>query len=89
MADEVQSGLTRLGDNYWGFMDSGVVPDIVTMGKPLGDGHPLAVVATTPDIAAEFAKVSGYFNTFGGNPVSRRSARRSSRLLLATICSDT
>ena len=70
VADEVQSGLTRLGDNYWGFMDSGVVPDIVTMGKPLGDGHPLAVVVTTPAIAAEFAKVSGYFNTFGGNPVS-------------------
>ena len=70
VADEVQSGLTRLGDHYWGFMDSGVVPDIVTMGKPLGDGHPLAVVVTTPAIAADFAKVSGYFNTFGGNPVS-------------------
>ncbi|MDX1509264.1 MAG: aminotransferase class III-fold pyridoxal phosphate-dependent enzyme, partial [Woeseiaceae bacterium] len=55
---------------YWGFMDSGVVPDIVTMGKPLGDGHPLAAVVTTPAIAADFAKVSGYFNTFGGNPVS-------------------
>ncbi|MDX1507452.1 MAG: aminotransferase class III-fold pyridoxal phosphate-dependent enzyme, partial [Woeseiaceae bacterium] len=70
VADEVQSGLTRLGDHYWGFMDSGVVPDIVTMGKPLGDGHPLAAVVTTPGIAADFAKVSGYFNTFGGNPVS-------------------
>ena len=70
VADEVQSGLTRLGDHYWGFMDSGVVPDIVTMGKPLGDGHPLAVVVTTPDIARRFAEVTGYFNTFGGNPVS-------------------
>ncbi|MFQ5609793.1 MAG: aminotransferase class III-fold pyridoxal phosphate-dependent enzyme, partial [Woeseiaceae bacterium] len=70
VADEVQSGLTRLGDNYWGFMDSDVVPDIVTLGKPMGDGHPLAAVVTTPAIADEFAKVSGYFNTFGGNAVS-------------------
>ncbi len=75
VCDEVQSGLTRLGDNYWGFMDSGVVPDIVTMGKPLGDGHPLAVVVTTPEIAAEFAKESGYFNTFGGNPVSATAGK--------------
>ena len=70
VADEVQSGLTRLGDNMWGFMDSGVIPDIVTMGKPMGDGHPLAVVVTTPEIAAEFARETDYFNTFGGNPVS-------------------
>lgn len=70
VADEVQSGLTRLGEHYWGFMDSGVVPDIVTMGKPLGDGHPLAAVVTTPDIAAAFARETSYFNTFGGNPVS-------------------
>jgi 4-aminobutyrate aminotransferase-like enzyme len=70
VCDEVQSGLTRLGDHYWGFMDSDVVPDIVTMGKPLGDGHPLAAVVTTPDIAARFARESNYFNTFGGNPVS-------------------
>jgi len=70
VADEVQSGLCRLGDHWWGFQDSGVVPDIVTMGKPLGDGHPLAAVVTTPDIAAAFARRYGYFNTFGGNPVS-------------------
>jgi len=70
VCDEVQSGLTRMGDNWWGFMDSGVVPDIVTMGKPMGDGHPLAVVVTTPDIAQAFAKETDYFNTFGGNPVS-------------------
>jgi len=70
VCDEVQSGLTRMGDNYWGFMDSAVVPDIVTMGKPMGDGHPLAVVVTTPEIAADFARETGYFNTFGGNPVS-------------------
>jgi len=70
VADEVQSGLCRLGDHMWGFEDSDVVPDIVTMGKPIGDGHPLAVVVTTPAIAAEFARKFHYFNTFGGNPVS-------------------
>ncbi len=70
VCDEVQSGLTRLGDHWWGFMDSGVIPDIVTMGKPMGAGHPLAVVVTTPEIAAAFARESSYFNTFGGNPVS-------------------
>lgn len=75
VCDEVQSGLTRMGDHYWGFMDSGVVPDIVTMGKPMGAGHPLAVVVTTPDIAAAFAKESGYFNTFGGNPVSAAAGK--------------
>ncbi len=70
VADEVQSGLCRLGDHIWGFEDSGVVPDIVTMGKPIGDGHPLAAVVTTPAIAEAFAKKFQYFNTFGGNPVS-------------------
>ena len=70
VADEVQAGLCRLGDHMWGFEDSGVVPDIVTMGKPIGDGHPLAAVVTTPGIAEEFARKFHYFNTFGGNPVS-------------------
>jgi len=75
VCDEVQSGLTRMGDHYWGFMDSGVVPDIVTMGKPMGAGHPLAIVVTTPEIAAEFARESEYFNTFGGNPVSATAGK--------------
>lgn len=70
VADEVQSGLCRLGDHTWGFMDHDVIPDIVTMGKPIGDGHPLAAVVTTRDIAAAFAQKFHYFNTFGGNPVS-------------------
>jgi 4-aminobutyrate aminotransferase-like enzyme len=70
VADEVQSGLCRLGDHIWGFEDSGVIPDIVTMGKPIGDGHPLAAVVTTPAIAAAFSRRFHYFNTFGGNPVS-------------------
>jgi 4-aminobutyrate aminotransferase-like enzyme len=75
VCDEVQSGLTRLGDHWWGFMDSGVVPDIVTMGKPMGDGHPLAVVVTTPEIAVAFARETDYFNTFGGNPVSAQAGK--------------
>ena len=75
VCDEVQSGLTRLGDHYWGFMDSGVVPDIVTMGKPMGAGHPLAAVVTTPEIAAAFARETHYFNTFGGNPVSAAAGK--------------
>jgi 4-aminobutyrate aminotransferase-like enzyme len=59
-----------VGDAFWGFQLHGVVPDIVTMGKPLGNGHPLAAVVTTPSIAASFHNGMEYFNTFGGNPVS-------------------
>ncbi len=70
IADEVQSGFCRTGDHYWGFEHYDVIPDIVTMGKPMGAGHPLAAVVTTPEIAAKFAEQYGYFNTFGGNPVS-------------------
>jgi 4-aminobutyrate aminotransferase-like enzyme len=70
VADEVQAGLCRLGDHVWGFQDSHVVPDIVTLGKPMGNGHPVAAVVTTPAIAASFARRFGYFNTFAGNPVS-------------------
>ncbi len=70
VADEVQSGLCRLGDHMWAFEDSSVVPDIVTMGKPIGDGHPLAAVVTTAAIAQAFSEKFHYFNTFGGNPVS-------------------
>lgn len=70
VADEVQIGLGRVGEAFWGFQLHGVVPDIVTMGKPLGNGHPLAAVVTTPQIAASFHNGMEYFNTFGGNPVS-------------------
>jgi 4-aminobutyrate aminotransferase-like enzyme len=70
IADEVQVGLGRVGSHWWAFESQGVVPDIVTMGKPLGNGHPLGAVVTTPDIAARFANGMEYFNTFGGNPVS-------------------
>lgn len=70
IADEVQVGFGRVGSHFWGFQLQGVVPDIVTCGKPIGDGHPLAAVVTTPEIAAAFANGMEYFNTYGGNPVS-------------------
>lgn len=70
IADEVQAGYCRTGNHWWGFQHDSAVPDIVTLGKPMGAGHPLAAVVTTPDIAARFAARFGYFNTFGGNPVS-------------------
>lgn len=70
IADEVQVGFGRVGKKFWGFELQGVVPDIVTMGKPIGNGHPLAAVACTPEIAIAFANGMEYFNTFGGNPVS-------------------
>jgi 4-aminobutyrate aminotransferase-like enzyme len=70
IADEVQIGVGRVGETFWGFELHGVVPDIVTMGKPLGNGHPLAAVVTTPQVAQSFLTGMEYFNTFGGNPVS-------------------
>ncbi len=69
IADEVQPGLCRTG-KWWGFEHYDVVPDIVTLGKPMGDGHPLAVVITSREIADTFSQKAFYFNTFGGNPVS-------------------
>ena len=70
IADEVQVGFGRVGSHFWGFETQGVIPDIVTVGKPIGNGHPLAAVITTPEIADAFANGMEYFNTFGGNPVS-------------------
>ena len=70
IADEVQVGFGRVGKKFWGFELQDVIPDIVTMGKPIGNGHPLAAVACTPEIANAFANGMEYFNTFGGNPVS-------------------
>jgi 4-aminobutyrate aminotransferase-like enzyme len=74
IADEVQSGYCRLGDSWWGHEKYDVVPDIVVLGKPMGGGHPVAAVISTPEIAAAFGKHSDYFNTFGGNPVSAAAA---------------
>src|SRR6185295_17893612 len=70
IADEVQVGFGRVGSHFWGFETQGVVPDVVTMGKPIGNGHPLGAVVTTPQVARSFANGMEYFNTFGGNPVS-------------------
>ena len=68
IADEVQTGFGRTGSHYWGFETQGVIPDIVTMAKGIGNGAPLAAVVTTPKIAAMLAQKT-HFNTFGGNPV--------------------
>lgn len=70
VADEVQPGFARTGENFWGYQADNFVPDIVTMGKPMGNGHPIAGTVTRADIIEEFAKNGCYFNTFGGNPVS-------------------
>lgn len=70
IADEVQVGFGRNGRHMWAFQGHGVVPDIVTMGKPIGNGHPMAALVTTPEIAASFDSGMEYFNTFGGNSVS-------------------
>ena len=70
VADEVQTGCGRHGQYFWAFEEHGVVPDILTIGKPIGNGHPMAAVVTTRAIADAFANGMEYFNTFGGNPVS-------------------
>ena len=70
IADEVQTGFGRLGTEFWGFQTQGVVPDIVVLGKPIGNGFPLAAVVTTEEIAQSFDNGMEFFSTFGGNPVS-------------------
>lgn len=71
IADEVQVGFGRVGSHMWAFEIHDVIPDIVTMGKPMGNGHPVSAVVTTPEISASFQALGiSYFNTFGGNPVS-------------------
>ncbi|XP_075542182.1 5-phosphohydroxy-L-lysine phospho-lyase isoform X1 [Dermacentor variabilis] len=73
IADEVQTGFGRVGEHMWGFQLQGedICPDIVTLGKPIGNGHPIAMVVTTKEVASRFeAQGAEYFNTYGGNPVS-------------------
>jgi 4-aminobutyrate aminotransferase-like enzyme len=72
IADEVQTGLGRLGDYYFGFEQQEVVPDIVVLGKPLGNGHPMGALVTTRAIADSFAKGPEFFSTFGGSTLSCR-----------------
>jgi 4-aminobutyrate aminotransferase-like enzyme len=69
-ADEVQFGFARPGSAMWGFAAHGVVPDLVCLGKPVGNGHPLGVVVTRADILERFTRATDFFSTFGGNPVS-------------------
>jgi ethanolamine-phosphate phospho-lyase len=70
ISDEVQTGFGRLGQYFWGFEMHEVVPDIVIVGKPIGNGHPMAAVITTNEIAASFETGMEFFSSFGGNPVS-------------------
>ncbi len=70
ISDEIQTGCGRMGKTFWGFQLHDVIPDIVTIGKPLGNGHPVAAVACTQEVAEKFANGMEYFSTFGGNPVS-------------------
>lgn len=70
ISDEVQPGLGRMGSHFWGHDALGFAPDIVTVGKPMGNGHPVAAVLARPDVMGAFREAFGYFNTFGGNPVS-------------------
>ena len=72
IADEVQTGLGRLGSHWFAFEQQGVLPDVVVLGKPIGNGHPIGVVITTPEIAESFARGPEYFSTFGGSTLSCR-----------------
>ncbi|MGL6237116.1 MAG: aspartate aminotransferase family protein [Segniliparus sp.] len=70
IADEVQPGFSRTGEAFWGFARHGLVPDLVTLGKPMGNGFPVSGMAARADVLAPFATTLPYFNTFGGNPVA-------------------
>jgi 4-aminobutyrate aminotransferase-like enzyme len=70
VADEVQSGFGRTGDHFWGFAAHDVIPDIVTLGKPIGNGYSMAAVVTRPEIVASLVEESDFFSTTGGNPVA-------------------
>jgi 4-aminobutyrate aminotransferase-like enzyme len=74
VADEVQSGYGRTGSDMWGFQATEVTPDVVTLGKPMGNGHPVAAVVTRSDVASTLVNDPGVFSTFGGNPVSATAA---------------
>jgi 4-aminobutyrate aminotransferase-like enzyme len=70
IADEVQPGFARTGESMWGYEHHGLVPDMVAMGKPMGNGFPIGGVAVKPELLATFGTTTGYFNTYGGNPVA-------------------
>lgn len=81
ISDEVQTGCGRMGSHFWGFELYGVRPDIVSIGKPLGNGHPVAAVACTQEVAHSFANGMEFFNTFGGNPVSCAIAQKTLEII--------
>ena len=70
VADEVQAGYGRLGDHLWSFAPYGIVPDVVTLGKPMGNGYPVAAVVTRREIVERLPFAGQVFSTFGGNPVA-------------------
>lgn len=74
LADEVQPGFGRTGAAMWGFARHGVIPDMVSLGKPMGNGYPVAALVLKPDVIAEFGSKARYFNTFGGNAVAAATA---------------
>lgn len=84
IADEVQPGFGRTGDAFWGFQRHGIVPDVVTLGKPMGNGIPVSGLVAKADVLAAFSDTVPYFNTFGGNPVSMAAAQA----VLSTIRSE-
>jgi len=81
IADEVQSGFARSGERFWGFQRHGVDPDIVTMGKPMGNGFPVAAAAMVPEVVARFGRDTRYFNTFGGNTLALAAAEATLRII--------
>ncbi|SLN29016.1 5-aminovalerate aminotransferase DavT [Pseudoruegeria aquimaris] len=81
IADEVQPGFGRLGSHWWGHEKLGFAPDIVTLGKPMANGHPVAAAVTRPEILEAFQESFKYFNTFGGNPVSAAAAHATLRVI--------
>lgn len=74
VADEVQAGHGRTGEHLWSFVRYGIAPDIVTLGKPMGNGYPVAAVITRKDLVDQFAGTTRFFSTFGGNPVAAQAA---------------
>jgi 4-aminobutyrate aminotransferase-like enzyme/Ser/Thr protein kinase RdoA (MazF antagonist) len=82
VGDEVQSGFGRMGEAFWGFARHGVTPDIVTMGKPMANGHPAGALVTRPEILGAFTQKIDFFSTFGGNPVSAAAALATLDVLL-------
>jgi 4-aminobutyrate aminotransferase-like enzyme len=75
IADEVQGGHGRSGDALWSYQRLGIRPDVITLGKPMGNGHPVAAVLTRRDIAERFGATTDFFSTFGGNPVAMAAAQ--------------